>query len=370
MSDGLCRWGLMSAANISRKNWKGIRIAGNGTVRAVASRNRADAEKFIDECQDEVPFSPRPDAVEGYDALLERDDIDAVYIPLPTGVRKSWVIRAAKAGKHVLCEKPCAINAADLNEMISACDAAGVQFMDGVMFVHSERMQLLRKTLDDPANIGRLRRITSQFTFAGDEEFKRSNIRVNSELEPHGCLGDLGWYAIRITLLVMKYQMPTSVRARTLSSLKGVDSKGSVPSEFAAELDFAGGITASFYCSFLTENSQLLTVSGDKGYLAMDDFVLPFLGAELGLELHQHDVVMDNCRWNVGRHTRRLAVKEYAGGEPGAQEVTMLKRFSDIVLRREPEPHWPETALQTQLVLDACLKSAGQDGKPVAVEQS
>src|SRR5438105_4658062 len=107
MSDPLCRWGILGTANIARKNWKAIRNAGNATLAAVASRDRRRAQTFIDECQTSVPFAPAPSACGTYEELIERKDVDAVYIPLPTGIRKEWVMRAAAAGKHILCEKPC-----------------------------------------------------------------------------------------------------------------------------------------------------------------------------------------------------------------------------------------------------------------------
>ena len=109
--ENLCRWGILSTAGIARKNWQAIHNSGNGTIVAVASRDAAKAQQFIDECQADVSFATAPEAIGGYDELLGRDDIDAVYIPLPTGLRKEWVIKAAQAGKHVMCEKPCAIHA-------------------------------------------------------------------------------------------------------------------------------------------------------------------------------------------------------------------------------------------------------------------
>src|SRR5207302_3020769 len=116
----------------------------------------------------------------GYEELLKRDDIDAVYVPLPTGIRRDWVIRAAEAGKHVLCEKPCGVNSADVRAMIDACRKNNVQFMDGVMFMHSQRLALMRQTLDDQESVGTVRRITSQFTFRGSDDFLAKNIRVHS----------------------------------------------------------------------------------------------------------------------------------------------------------------------------------------------
>src|SRR5439155_27322971 len=149
------------------------------------------------ECEADVRLTARPSAWGSYPELLGRDDIDAVYLPLPTGIRKEWVLRAARAGKHVLCEKPCAVSSADLRAMLDACRENRVQFMDGVMFMHSQRLPLLRQTLDDGRSIGSVRRITSQFSFMPADEFLTTNIRASNLLEPLGCLGDLGWYNIR-----------------------------------------------------------------------------------------------------------------------------------------------------------------------------
>src|SRR5689334_14294825 len=114
------RWGILGAADIARKNWKAIREAGDVVV-AVASRDGERARRFIAECQTDTPFDSTPEALGSYDSLLARSDIDAVYIPLPTGVRKEWVLRAANAGKHVVCEKPCAPNVGELRDLLEAC---------------------------------------------------------------------------------------------------------------------------------------------------------------------------------------------------------------------------------------------------------
>ena len=205
MSDSkICRWGILSTAGIAQKNWAAIRNSGNTTIVAVASRSEEKAQAFIDECQGQVAFPEAPRAIGSYEQLLAADDVDAVYVPLPTGVRKEWVIRAAQAGKHVMCEKPCGIHGDDVAEMIEACNKACVQFMDGVMFMHSARLDAVRAALDDGVSVGKITRIASQFSFCAPEEFREGNIRVHSGLEPAGCLGDLGWYTIRMTLWTMK----------------------------------------------------------------------------------------------------------------------------------------------------------------------
>jgi len=368
MAESVCRWGFLSTAAIARKNWKAIRLSGNGAVTAVASRSQASADRFIDECMAEVPMLPaRPAAVEGYEALLQRDDVDAVYIPLPTSMRLEWVLKAAAAGKHVLCEKPIAGSLADAEKMIDACTHHGVQFMDGVMFSHSARLAAMKQELAPGGACGNIRRISASFMFHGGEEFNRSNIRTDSRLEPHGCLGDLGWYTIRMILWAMDFQLPQSVTARTLRHLQGTDSPAPVPGEFSAELFFENGVTANFYNSFVTENQQLAVIAGDAGYAMLDDFVLPFYGPELAWTVNQNVLEIDNCRWNMRCHETRQAVTEYGGGEANAQEVNMIRTFGDIVLKGSLDPFWPEIAIKTQRVLNACRESADNDGQRVTL---
>lgn len=367
MSESVCRWGLMSTAAIARKNWKGIRLSGNGRVSAVASRTVEKAQRFIDECSAEVPQSGPVAAVGSYDQLLARDDVDAVYIPLPTGMRKDWVVAAASAGKHVLCEKPVAVNEAEVQEMVDACAAAGVQFMDGVMFDHSQRLAAIRRTIESEQVLGKLRRISTHFSFLGDDAFQQGNIRTDSVLEPHGCLGDLGWYCIRLTLWATNLLMPTQVSARTLSWLSGTDSEGEVPGEFSAELQFPDGVSAAFYCSFLSVNQQTVLLSGDRGYLSVDDFVLPFYDAEASWGEHQHVLEIDNCRWNFRRHTARKAIAEYPSGEQNAAEVNMVRRFAECVLSRRLDPLYPDLACKTQRILDACRRSDAAGGVSVTL---
>ena len=366
MSNKICRWGVLSTAGIARKNWHAIHLSGNGRIVAVASRDEARAATFVEECQSEAPFDPVPRAFGSYEALLADPDIDAVYIPLPTGMRKEWVIKAAKAGKHVMCEKPCAIDARDLEEMISACDEAGVQFMDGVMFMHSKRLDAVRAEIEK-GEIGALKRIQTLFSFRAPEDFLAGNIRVHSDLEPAGCLGDLGWYTLRFTLWVMQYQMPRSLTARMLSSFSREDSPDDVPMEFSAELFFDGGVSASFYCSFLTEHQQYAIVSGTQGNLILRDFVLPYVDSEIHFDVNRAHFEVRGCQFNMERHTRTVSVPEYGNNHPNAQETYLFTKFSDLVTQGERESHWPEIALKTQKLLDACLESARGGGREVEV---
>lgn len=365
MSHPVCRWGILSTAQIARKNWLAIKNSGNGLVAAVASRSADKSRQFIRECQASAPFETVPDALGSYDELLARKDIDAVYIPLPTGLRKEWVIRAAQAGKHVLAEKPVGITAADVSEMTAACAKHNVQFMDGVMFMHSQRLTKLREVLDDGQSVGRLKRICSQFSFAAPEEFITSNIRVSGELEPLGCLGDLGWYNIRFTLWAMKYQMPRRVSGRMLTEARRADSASPVPMEFSGELFFDDGVSASFYCSFLNENQQWAVLSGSKGFIHVPGFVCPYFGNEISFDVTNAQFVVRGCDFNMEDHTRRVSIPEYANSSPNAQETNLFRHFAQLALSGQPDKKWADIALQTQQVLDACLASAHQDGKLV-----
>jgi predicted dehydrogenase len=353
----------LSTAAIARKNWKAIRLSGNGRVTAVASRTLARAQSFIDECEAEVPSGGTVAALGSYDELLNRDDVDAIYIPLPTGIRKEWVLRAAQAKKHVLCEKPCAVHASDVEEMIAACDSSGVQFMDGVMFEHSARIAGLHRSLSDTDRFGTIRRIQTHFSFCGGDEFAKSNIRSDFDQEPHGCLGDLGWYCIRFTLRIMRGQLPVSLRGRILQAYGTGDRR--VPSEFVGELDFEDGVTAAFYCSFLTVNQQTALITGSNGYVLLEDFVLPFYGAQLNWSVNQHDLEIDNCRWNFNRVTDTQRVREYASGEANSQEVVMVRRLGEIALSGKIDGELSRIALATQKVLDALRRSAASDGGKV-----
>ena len=362
------RWGILSTAEIARKNWKGIRNSGNGVVSAVASRTLDRSQRFIAECQRDVPFEIVPQAFGSYEAMLGCQDVDAVYIPLPTGLRKEWVIRAAEAGKHVVCEKPCALNAADLQEMIDACRRNGRQFMDGVMFVHSGRLDAVRQILDDSISVGAIKRMAFGFSFCAPPEFFTGNIRSHSNLEPQGCVGDLGWYCIRFALWILKGRMPQGVTGRLLSNIGRSDSPETVPTEFSAELFFEEGVSANFYCSFLTQHQQWAHISGTKGSLRVPDFVLPYFGNQLQVEVTNPVYCVEGCDFTMTPNTRLVPVPEYSNSHHSAQESRLFRNFANQVSSSTLNESWTDISLKTQRVMDACLASAKADGKRVNVE--
>jgi len=364
----VCRWGILGAATIAQKNWAAIRNSSTGTLVAVASRDSSRAQAYIQRLQQECPFPEIPLACT-YEELLAHTEIDAVYIPLPTALRAQWVIRAAQAGKHVLCEKPCALNAGQLQEMVHVCQQHGVQFMDGVMFMHSQRLHALREVLDEGSQIGQIKRIAGQFSFRAPDQFLTNDIRMSSRLEPHGCLGDLGWYLIRFAIWVMESKLPVQVSCRILSQQSRSDSPHVVPTEATFDLLFDGGVSAGFYCSFLTENQQFAHVSGTHGNLLLDDFVLPYYGSKVDFRVTNDHFHVEGTRFNMENHVHRISVHEYSNNAPNAQETNLFRNFSEIVLSGKVDPYWPEISLKTQVVLDACLESARQHAELVTISQ-
>jgi predicted dehydrogenase len=314
----------------------------------VASRDIARSRRFIAGLQAEAPFETAPVAMGSYEELLASPNVDAVYLPLPTALRKEWVLRAAAAGKHVICEKPCGVSAEDVEEMISACTRHRVQFMDGVMLMHNPRTARLREILDDGKSIGDIKRISSSFSFRMDEGEYDRDIRINSALEPSGCLGDLGWYCIRISLFAMNWKMPRRVSGRILTERRASQNLAPVPTDFSAELIFDGNVSAAFYCSFVADYQNWVHVSGAKGSLVVPDFTKPNDDHEPSFELNRKEVRVKccNCR---GKHSDSLEF---------AQQTHMIRNFANQVRLGKLNNDWPEWALKTQQVVDMCLDTA------------
>jgi predicted dehydrogenase len=353
-----CRWGILSAAGIARKNWRAIAMSGNSELKAVAARKKQTAEDFILACQAHTPHPQIPDSIEGYEALLSRNDIDAVYIPLPTAIRGDWTRRALEAGKNVLSEKPVGYDAKEVQSLIDLANSKGKQFMDGVMFMHSHRLGMMRQSLDDQSTVGELKRIVSHFSFRGDDSFLKSNIRAMSQFEPQGCLGDLGWYCIRLILWAKNYQMPIKVTGRVLKWLQGEGSPDRVPGECSGELLYEDGFSGSFYCSFFTENQQWAHMSGQRGSLWLNDFVLPYYGGEARFETNQALFAVNQCDFHMHERRTTHCSREYSEGHDNAQEVEMFRTFSQNVLSGKPDQRWPTISLKTQRVMDAVFESA------------
>jgi hypothetical protein len=180
-----CRFGIISTASIAAKT-----LPGMTKVVAVASRDVAKAEEFIAK---NAKLTKEGFAGEGmtYDELVSHRDVEAVYCPLPTGLRNEWIRKAVAAGKHVYSEKPMGGTVAELKAIIDECEAKNVQFMDGTMWYHSKRTHEIEKILAS-GELGPLRTVSAAFTFHFPDQawLDGGNGRTDKSREPMGCLGD------------------------------------------------------------------------------------------------------------------------------------------------------------------------------------
>lgn len=313
---------------------------------------------MIAECQESAPFPNQVQAIKGYEDLLADPEIDAVYIPLPTVIRDKWAMAAIEAGKHVLIEKPCSQNLEHLKQIVAAAEVKNLQVMDGVMFVHTNRFAGLTDAIHKSNAVGEVRRIASQFSFHGGDEFISDNIRCDSRIEPFGALGDLGWYCIRMSLAAMDDAMPQSVHGRIIQSHKHPDADAAVPIEFEGTMTFEKNVTASIYCSFVTELQQWTNISGSEGNITIEDFVLPYHGRKPQFDVTKSDYIQQACNSTMNRNAETLSFAEAPNSAPDSQEAKLFREFNTCVLSGKPNPQWPQASLNTQTVMDALMQSA------------
>uniref|UniRef100_A0A2P2K435 Uncharacterized protein n=1 Tax=Rhizophora mucronata TaxID=61149 RepID=A0A2P2K435_RHIMU len=352
MADTAIRFGVLGCAEIARKVSRAIILAPNAQLSAVASRSLEKAEAFAKANN----FPPDAKIYGSYESLLDDQTIDAVYIPLPTGLHVKWACLAAQKKKHILLEKPVAINVGEFDKILEACEANGVQLMDGTMWMHHPRAQIMREFLSDKERFGELKTIHSCFTSANDEDFLKNNIRVKSGLDGLGSLGDVGWYCIRATLWAVDYELP-----KTVIAMRGpVLNDDGVILSCGASLHWEDGKVASFHCSFLSHLTMYVTAIGTKGTLRLDDFVLPFEEKEACFMTASKAWFNDlSTGWGPApsQHTVTLDLP---------QEACMVREFARLVGNikangAKPDQTWPTRSRKTQLVLDA-VKASIENG--------
>ena len=247
----MVRWGILGTARINRRLAPAFHASRRGTLSAVASRDlgraAAHARQFA---------IPRP--VQGYQTLLDDPSITAIYIPLPNTEHVPWTLAAIAAGKHVLCEKPLALDPHDVDRIAAAAAAAGVIVEEGFMYRHEPQTHTIASLLGDGA-IGTVRAVVSGFTFLLEGD---NNIRFNPSLGG-GALWDIGSYPVTFAQLIAGAQEPTMVFGTARWTLSGVDE------EFMGLLRFGGGLTANVYAGFCAEYRTWLEVLGSNGALTV-----------------------------------------------------------------------------------------------------
>ena len=246
----MLRWGILGTARINRRVIPAMRLARRSELVAVASRDRGRA----DACARAWSV---PRAIGGYQALLDDSNIDAVYIPLPNTDHVPWTLAGIAAGKHVLCEKPLALDPGDVDRIARAAAAAGVIIEEGVMYRHEPLTARVLSLINDGA-VGSVRAIVSGFTFALDTP---QNIRLDPALGG-GALWDVGSYPVTYAQLIAGHE-PTMVFGTAHWHAAGVDD------EFMGMLRFREGLTANVYAGFRAGYRTWLEVLGSDGALTV-----------------------------------------------------------------------------------------------------
>jgi predicted dehydrogenase len=320
------RWGIVSTANIGRAVIPALHAASHAEVVAVASRDGERARAFADELS-------IPTAYSAYEALLEADNIDAVYIPLPNSLHRDWAIRFAEAGKHVLCEKPLALDAAECAEMSAAAAANGVCLMEAFMYRFHPRTE---KVIDLVRNgvIGPLQSLTASFTFplsrAGD-------IRNQPELGG-GALMDVGCYCVNVARTLANAE-PIEVQATANWSNTGVDD------QMAGTLRFDSGLLAQLECALTLPRRQHYEAAGRDGYLQVASAFRP--------DGDDTDIVVYDSEGNEPEVHRIANNDEYR---------LMVEHFTHCVVTGT-DPRYPVAEAAANMRVIEALYRAARSGK-------
>jgi xylose dehydrogenase (NAD/NADP) len=260
------RWGLLSTANINRRLIPAIRASWRGELAAVASRSQASAQSYAEEWG-------IPKAFGDYQAMLDSDAVDAVYISLPNHLHAEWTIRALRAGKHVLCEKPFALTLKEVDQMIAAAAESGRQLAEAFMYRHHPQTKIACQWVRD-GRLGEVTIVRGVFNFAMSS---RDNVRLVPEYGG-GCLWDVGVYPLSFAQYMMG-EPPEWVSGDQWLGESGVDEV------FAGQLHYPGGRMAQITSAFKSPWHTFAEVIGTAGRLTL---TRPFVGLENGRRLMFH----------------------------------------------------------------------------------
>jgi predicted dehydrogenase len=240
------RWGFLGTARISHALIPPLRASKRNQLAAVASRSLDKAQEFSREWK-------VPTAYGSYEALLADPAIDVIYIPLPNHLHAEWVIKAAAAGKHVLCEKPLALSTAEVDSIIQAARTYQVHIAEAFMYRHHPQT-LKVKELIDAGVIGELRYIQGSFSFP----LTRPDDYRWNPTEGGGSLWDIGCYPLSYALLAADVA-PVEVMGWQKKSISGVDA------DFVGQMRFANGLFAQIHSSFELPYFTSMELRGSRG---------------------------------------------------------------------------------------------------------
>lgn len=248
MTNKVLNWGLLSTARINRVLIPLLKSSQRNQVTTVASRSLESAREYAREWR-------LPRFHGSYEALLEDPEIDVIYNSLPNSLHAEWTIRALRAGKHVLCEKPLALSVQEVDDIAAAARETGRVATEGFMYRH--HAQTLRvQDLVASGMLGTLQLIRGGFTYILRKEH---NIRLNQQMGG-GSLWDVGCYPISYARMLTGAE-PLEVFGWQASSETGVDLT------FVGQMRFAGGVLAQFDCGFQSPARSFMEIVGSEGSL-------------------------------------------------------------------------------------------------------
>ncbi|MBR5933494.1 MAG: Gfo/Idh/MocA family oxidoreductase [Treponema sp.] len=319
------KWGILGTANIAR--WAtipGIRLSTNSELYAVAGRNLDKAKGYAEEYGIKKYYG-------SYEELLLDNDVQAIYIPLPNNLHKKWVIEALKAKKHVLCEKPLALNAKEAEEMFKTAKDNGVNLMEAYAYLHSPYIKSLKDDIKSGI-IGDVDFIDTAFVTQGYKE----DIRLYKELGG-GALYDLGCYCTTMILSLIDDEVVSAKACAEFTEL-GVDE---ITTGF---IRFKNGARASFNVGMIlgkNTNSRFdrLYVHGTKGCIKSE------------IEYNQQGSLSYRIVTPEGVTERNVEVPQNYSLE--------IEQLANCILKGEKPFITSEFSIKNAKVLDALFKEIG-----------
>lgn len=310
------RFGVLGTGRITRRLVADLQSTPGVEVTAIGSRDASRAAW----CGGQYGIAK---AIAGYEQLIHDPQVDAVYIALPPSLHAQWCLAAAAVGKHVLCEKPLALNHAEAIEIAAACAAAGVRWLDATAWLHHERSAAIKDWLRE-GKFGTLRHISVAVSFF--EPFQNQDHRRDASLGG-GSLLDLGWYAAGCAVLAGG--LPQRVFAQTLD-------RDGVAFRTNAIVWFEGDVTATLNCGYDTATRKWCEWAGDQASVVCDDFTRPWIDRPARVWIHDR--------------TGAAASHQFTG----SQERNMIARLCS---NQDLTPFQTQ-ALRTQATLDAMIRSS------------
>ncbi|MBV9390862.1 MAG: Gfo/Idh/MocA family oxidoreductase [Verrucomicrobia bacterium] len=331
------KWGILSTAAIAQNvTIPALQESTYGQVELIGSRD-------LEKARNVASALGIKRAAGSYEEVIEDPDIDAVYIALPNSLHAEWTIRAAEAGKAILCDKPIAVTVDEATREIEACTKHSVSLMEGFMYRFHPQTKRVQELLASGA-IGQVRDVRAHLSVNIMRELDPTNIRYQKGLGG-GVLLDMGCYTVNISRMIFG-QEPVRVTATG-----HVDPSLGVETRFAGVLEFTGGF-ASVSCSFDADGQGAYSVVGTEGMIDVPRGILPGLGSRVPEGLV---IIVDA---NGGRREEMFHQTN--------QYRNMFDAFSEAVLNDKPVPILPGDSLKNVKVLEA-LKSSISKSAAVAV---